>query len=160
MPDVQVEAGGIEVIEELDQVCWKCGECKPIYAFRMDPEKGWRRLKCMACEAAEVPPKVRKGDPWRPTPEDERIIADLYPTKGSAACKLLIPKATIRQIQRVAERLGIRYVGARVALPGQRPEPEFAVPAHDYTPADFAIREWRTARPVGQVFAPSLGVMP
>src|SRR5690606_24308548 len=95
VPDVQVEAGGIEVIEELDQVCWKCGECKPIYDFRMDPEKGWRRLKCMACEAADVPPKVRKGDPWRPTPEDERIIADLYPTKGSAACKLLIPKATI-----------------------------------------------------------------
>ena len=32
------------------------------------------------------------------------------------------------------------------------------VPQYDYTPADFAIREWRTASPVNGVFAPSLGV--
>ena len=34
----------------------------------------------------------------------------------------------------------------------------WAVPQHEYTAADFAVREWRTARPVGAVFAPSLGI--
>lgn len=91
--------------------------------------------------------------------DEDRIMFEVYPLGGSAAVMPLLPGRSQTAITKRAHRLGVVV---------SRPEPRavkasevpvsWPVPQHDYTPADFAIREWRTVRPVGSVFAPSLGL--
>lgn len=99
----------------------------------------------------------RRAPDW--SAYEDAVMFDVYPVGGSSAAMAMLPGRSRNAITKRAHRLGVVVV---------RPEPRaktaaevpvtWPVPQHDYTPADFAIREWRTVRPVTGVFAPSLGL--
>ena len=88
--------------------------------------------------------------PW--TAAEDAVIAALYPDGGTEACVPMLPDRTPIAIQARAKRI---RVAREVHCSDDVDTP---IPAHEYTEADYAIREWRgPVLPVLSSFVPALG---
>lgn len=148
------------------KTCTRCSETKVTEMFRWNASKGRHEPQCRDCERAAGVERLRakRGEPTKAivhwTDAEDAVIIEMYPNGGSAAVQEAIPSRTRKAIMRRAWQLGVSNARSR----GEADKRIYrgvgwAVPQHDYTPADFAFRNWRAASPVGAVFAPSLGVM-
>lgn len=72
------------------------------------------------------------------TAVEDDLIRQRYAAGGSVACQLAMPNRSAGAIHARACRLGIRH--------DKQPandDTDTPIPAHEYTPADDALREWR-----------------
>ena len=97
-----------------------------------------------------------RPDGW--TDADNKLLRDLYPNGGPQAVMDAMPNRTRGSITRRASNMGIRVVRDVAKAVCAADLRNWEIPTHDYTAADIAVRNWRTARPVSGVFAPSLGL--
>lgn len=147
------------------KTCTRCGETKLPELFRWNASKGRNEPQCRDCERAAGVERLRarRGEPTKAivhwTDAEDAVIIEVYPNGGAAAVHEAIPSRTRKAIVRRAGQLGVSNARSRGEADTRIDRGVgWAVPQHDYTPADFAVRGWRTARPVGAVFAPSLGI--
>lgn len=146
--------------------CSRCGVAKVLDLFRWMPSKGRHNAQCLSCEREVAVEKYRAkyGEPTKAeivrwSAAEDAVIIELYPEGGAAAVHEAIPSRTRKAIIRRAGQLGVSNVRSRGEADTRIDRGVgWTVPQHDYTPADFAVRNWRDARPVGAVFAPSLGI--
>lgn len=148
------------------KTCTRCGETKLPEMYRWMASKGMHYAQCLTCERAAGVERWRAkhGEPTKAaivrwTDAEDAVIIEMYPKGGAAAVHEAIPSRTRKAIVRRAGQLGVSNARSRGEADTRIDRGVgWAVPQHDYTPADFAVRGWRTTRPVGAVFAPSLGI--
>ena len=135
--------------------CTKCKECKPMEAFSADPRLSDGKMsRCKACRTdawmnsefrakRQAKASPRRVQPWTAT--EIHLLTQLYETQGVAACKAVMPNRTRAAI--------IQYAGKMGLAASPEVQPVYAVPAHDYTAEDHALRAWRYPVERGQLRA-------
>lgn len=140
---------------EGERQCKRCEKCKPLSEFSPG---NYRCKKCRRDDARNrklrnpCKSRLRAARPW--SPEEEDILMEHYPPGGVAACTPLLDR-TAGQIKSKIEKMGLcRDVPMRKHV-----EPEWGVPAHDYTAPDIAFRRWPASwRQVG-ILSPHVGLV-
>ncbi len=81
------------------------------------------------------------------TPEEEAILAEVYPIGGKRAALAALPNRSADSIKNKAQGLGLS--AAHLRKGGQKPSDDWSdrVPQHDYTAPDYAWRATRIAPP-------------
>lgn len=143
------------------KTCTRCGDVKLPELFRWNASKGRHEAQCVDCEnessLARHHAKPKPVDLW--TPEEIESLEQLYEAGGASAVHEAHPNRSLKSIGRKARERGLQFVRSRGEADSRIDRSQgWPVPEHKYTPADLAVRGWRTARPVGAVFAPSLGI--
>lgn len=134
--------------------CSDCGKCLPESEFRWRPSGKSRRTDCRKCESTKAFARQKSKVEWSPVEID--LLAKIYPANGSEGCREFMPNRSIAQIQTKAHRMGIKRTEKPMPPTFREKTSAWALPTHDYTPADIAWQATRIPPPPAEFR--SLGV--